>query len=301
MRQLILIHGRAQENKDGAALKQDWLASWEKGLAKIGKTLPITDADIHFPYYGDSLIDLVGGKSAEDAAKIIIKGAGRPNAAEQDVMREMITEIAVRKGIAEADIRATLAEDPAANAEVIEKGVLNWRWVQAILSTLDKVEPLSARLVALVTADVAKYLTNPAIHHAINAGVLKAFTDNQDAVVVAHSLGTVVAYNVLMSRPHPFAKVGVPLFVTLGSPLAVHAIKSRLRPHTFPKPVGQWYNAMDPDDVVALFPLTNKHFLTGGTITNHTAVDNWTDNQHGIAGYLDDADVAKRIFDALTK
>lgn len=300
MRQLILIHGRAQENKDAGALKKEWLAAWEKGLAKTGRALPITDADIHFPYYGDTLIQMVGGKTEADAAKIIIKGAGTPDAAEQEIMREMITEIAMRKGIAEVDIRATLAEDPAANAEAIEKGPLNWRWVQAILSTLDKVEPLSARLVALVTADVAKYLANPAIHHAINKGVLGAFADHQDAVVVSHSLGTVVAYNVLMSRPHPFAQVQVPLFVTLGSPLAVNAIKSRLRPHTYPKPVGQWYNAMDPDDVVSLYPLSPKHFPTGGTITNQTDVDNWTDNQHGIAGYLDDAKVAKRIFDALT-
>lgn len=301
MRQLILIHGRAQENKDAAALKQEWIAAWKKGLAKTGRTIPISDADIHFPYYGDTLIQMVGGKSEAEAAKVIIKGAGQPDAAEQEIMREMITEIALRKGIAEVDIRATLAEDPLANAEAIEKGPLNWRWVQAILSTLDKIEPLSARLVALVTADVAKYLANPAIHQAVNQGVLNAFTAHQDAVVVAHSLGTVVAYNVLMSRPHPFAPVAAPLFVTLGSPLAVNAIKSRLRPHTFPKPVGQWYNAMDPDDVVALYPLTNKHFLTGGTIVNHDDVDNWTDNQHGIAGYLDDAQVAKRIFDALTK
>jgi hypothetical protein len=30
-------------------------------------------------------------------------------------------------------------------------------------------------------------------------------------------------------------------------------------------------------------------------------VDNWTDNQHSICGYLDDEKVAKRIYDAITK
>jgi hypothetical protein len=294
MRQLILIHGRAQENKDGAALKREWIAAWEKGLAKSGRTNPLTDADIHFPYYGDTLIQMVGGMSESEAARVIIKGPA-PGSEEQQVMREMITEIALRKGVAEVDVRAQLS------SEVIEKGPLNWGWVQGILSALDKIEPLSARLVALVTADVAKYLTNPAIYHAINNGVLKAFREHQDAVVVSHSLGTVVAYNVLMSRPTPFPQVAAPLFVTLGSPLAVNAIKSRLRPHTFPKPVGHWYNAMDPDDVVSLYPLTPKYFPTGGTIVNHDKVDNWTDNQHGIAGYLDDAQVAKRIYEGLTK
>jgi hypothetical protein len=64
--------------------------------------------------------------------------------------------------------------------------------------------------------------------------------------------------------------------------------------------VAKWYNALDPDDVVSLYPLTKKHFNTGGTITNHDKVKNHTGNQHGISGYLDDPAVAKRIYDAVT-
>ena len=71
--------------------------------------------------------------------------------------------------------------------------------------------------------------------------------------MVSHSLGTVVAYNVLMSRPTQFPAVKVPLFVTLGSPLAVNAVKSRApAAHVSEAAVGKWFNAMDPDDVVAL-------------------------------------------------
>src|SRR5262245_5126645 len=293
MRQLILIHGRAQQNKDALGIKKEWMAAWEKGLAKSGLSNPITDADVHFPFYGDTLAQMVSGMTAEQAAQVIVKGPA-PSPAEQDVMREMITEIALNEGISEADVRAELS------ADAIEKGPLNWPWVQGILSALDKVKPISTKLVALVTADVAKYLTNSAIQQTINNGVLTAIKPGQEAVVVAHSLGTVVAYNILMSRPTQFPAVKVPLLVTLGSPLAVNAVKSRLRPHTFPKPVGKWFNAMDPDDVVALHPLTKKHFDTGGTIDNHDQVKNHTDNQHSIGGYLDDEKVAKRIHEALT-
>lgn len=292
MRQLILIHGRSQEKKDGAAIKKEWIAAWEAGLAKSGLKNPLTDADIHFPYYGDTLDQMVAGKTAADAAKVIIKGPPPPPV-EQQVMREMIVEMALHEGVAEADILAALAP------EVIARGPQNWGWVQGILSVLDKIKPVSAKLVALVTADVAKYLTNAAIAQNINDGVLKGFKAGQEAVVVSHSLGTVVAYNVLMSRPTQFPNLKVPLFVTLGSPLAVNAVKSRLRPHTFPTPVTNWYNALDTDDVVALYPLTTKYFNTGGKIENHDKVDNWTDNQHSIAGYLDDLEVAKRIHAAL--
>jgi DNA replication initiation complex subunit (GINS family) len=292
MRQLILVHGRAQEKKDPAKLKQQWLTAWEKGLAKSGLTNPLSNADVHFPYYGDTLDQIVGGMAPDQAAEVIIQGPA-PKSQEQQVMREMITEIATHEGISEEDIRAQLDQ------ATIQQGPLNWGWVQGILSALDKVDPVSARIVALVTADVAKYLTDPALKQTINEGVVKAFARDQEAVVVSHSLGTIVAYNVLMSRPMAFPQLKVPLFVTLGSPLAVNAIKSRLRPHTFPPPVGKWYNAMDPDDVVSLYPLSTKHFPTGGTIENNQKVDNWTDNQHSIDGYLDDEKVAKRIYDAL--
>ena len=35
------------------------------------------------------------------------------------------------------------------------------------------------------------------------------------------------------------------------------------------------------------------------SITNKTNVNNHTDNRHGIVGYLDDPDVAKKIYQAL--
>jgi hypothetical protein len=292
MRQLIFIHGRAQQEKDAKALKAEWIQSWEIGLDASGLSNPLADEDIRFPYYGDTLVQMAGGKSAEEAAQVIVKGPPPPSA-EEAVMREMVEEIAAQEGVSEADILAQLAPG------VIAKGPANWGWVQGILGALDHVSPLSKALVALVTADVAKYLTNPAIQRTIDNGVRSALQPGREAVVVSHSLGTVVAYNVLMSRTGAFPGVKVPLFVTLGSPLAVNAVKTRMRPHGFPPAVGRWYNAMDPDDVVALYPLSKKHFDTGGKIENHEAVHNGTDNQHGISGYLDDKLVARRIHDAL--
>jgi hypothetical protein len=293
MRQLVLIHGRAQEKKDAAGIKKEWIAAWQKGLKKSNLSNPLADTDIHFPYYGDTLAQMVAGKTAAQAAAVIIKGAPPPPAEEQ-IMREMIEEIAEQKGISEAQVRAQLG------AEAVAMGPQNWKWVQAILEVLDRNEPVSTRMVALITKDVAKYLSDSTIRNHINDGVLKGVKPGQEAVVVSHSLGTVVAYNVLMSRPTAFPNIKVPLFVTLGSPLGITAIKTRLKPHTFPKPVNKWYNALDPDDVVSLYPLTPAHFATGGAIENNDKVNNRTDNQHSIGGYLDDKNVAKKIFDALT-
>jgi hypothetical protein len=52
-------------------------------------------------------------------------------------------------------------------------------------------------------------------------------------------------------------------------------------------------------DVVALYPLDKNNFPIQPAIDNNAAVRNKTDNRHGIAGYLDDPNVAKRIVQAL--
>jgi hypothetical protein len=60
-----------------------------------------------------------------------------------------------------------------------------------------------------------------------------------------------------------------------------------------------WFNAYDERDFVALHPLDKEHFNINPPIENKNNVDNHTPNRHGIVGYLNDVDVAKRIYDAL--
>ena len=117
-------------------------------------------------------------------------------------------------------------------------------------------------------------------------------------VVVAHSLGTIVAYN-LLRREGEENKWDIPFFMTLGSPLGVTMIKESLKPIRSPKCVAKWVNALDLTDVVALYPLEKPHFGVQPAIENLTHVQNETENRHGIIGYLSDKVVAKRIFDAL--
>jgi pimeloyl-ACP methyl ester carboxylesterase len=121
---------------------------------------------------------------------------------------------------------------------------------------------------------------------AIVADMLKPDT----AVVVGHSLGSVVAYNVLRAAARK-----VPHYVTVGSPLGIRAIRKTLVPIGNPIGAKGWYNAYDTRDVVALYPLDKDNFDVDPAITNNGAVQNWTDNRHGIVGYLDDKDVAKAV------
>lgn len=291
-RQLVFVHGRAQERLDSIALKKEWIDAWKTGLDKAGLAMPITESDVRFPYYGDTLEQMTAGRSAEEAARIVVRGDGMDRA-EKEFVQAWLQEAQAKAGISDAEVAE--AVDPA----VRERGVLNWGWVQGILKVLDaKVPGASGASVALATKDVYSYLTNSAIRDTMDAGVRLAFAAATQTVVVAHSLGTVVAYNVL--RRDDARGLDVPLFMTLGSPLAVTVVKKQIRPIRHPTCAKRWFNAMDERDVVALFPLDGRHFDVDPAIENKTDVDNPTANRHGISGYLGDPEVAKRIHAALT-
>lgn len=302
-RDLVLIHGRAQERKDSIALKAEWIEAFRQGLAESGLQLPIAETQIRFPYYGDTLDALVREVPADQVPAVIVRSLTQQT---DDVglkafMVDVLAEVATRKGITDEQIEDAAPKSATAGAEVLERGVLNWGWVQGILTALDSHVPgASGASIAIATRDVYLYLANSGLRKQIDDGVRQAMNTGVESVVVAHSLGTVVAYN-LLKREGGQRGWKVPLFVTLGSPLAVKKIKMSMVPNKHPECVKKWYNAMDPDDIVSLYPLDATHFPLDPEIENNVDIDNDTDNQHGISGYLKDKEVAKRIYDSLNQ
>jgi len=297
-RKLVLVHGRSQQHKEPVALKAEWSDAFKAGLAKSKLPMPLDDADIRFPFYGDTLYDLVDGRSVEEAAKVIVRGAA-DDSEEAAFTRDLLAEIRTQAGITDAQIAAVGGQ------QVVERGIQNVEWIQACLSAIDRYVPHgSGAAVALFTRDVYRYLKDTAIRQEIETGVAGAMTPGVETVVVSHSLGTVVAYN-LLQREGKKQNWQVPLFVTLGSPIAITSIRKTLTGFATarcPPCVARWFNAMDPRDVVALYPLAPAHFPLNPVepaIQNKTDVVNGTSNRHGISGYLDDQEVARTIYDAL--
>ncbi|TMG89654.1 MAG: hypothetical protein E6H76_06410 [Betaproteobacteria bacterium] len=154
---------------------------------------------------------------------------------------------------------------------------------------------MNQKTLEIFTRDVFLYTTRAGVRDEIDQIVAGKLTE-QPTVVVSHSLGTVVAYSVLRTDRR---SLRVPLFVTVGSPLAVRAVRDQFRPLRSPSSVDAWYNAFDTRDVVALYPLDADNFPVRPAIENNSTVRNHTENRHGIVGYLDNPDVAKRILNAL--
>jgi hypothetical protein len=287
---LVLVHGRAQEGKDSIALKAEWIASFREGLAKSSLTLPIAEQDIRFPYYGDTLDDLVRGSA--QPADVIVRGDAAGDA-EREFIRSVLEEARVAAGITEEQLRQVGGQ------EVVARGPLNWEWSLAIVRAIDRFVPGgSGAGIAIATNDVYQYLRNAGVRDTIEQGVRAALVPGVATVVVGHSLGAVVSYNLLRRDGAAMGWV-VPLYVTLGSPLGVSAIRKSLRPIQHPQCVTRWYNALDVRDIVALYPLDANSFDVDPAIENMTSVRNETPNRHGISGYLSDKDVARRVHDAL--
>jgi hypothetical protein len=146
---------------------------------------------------------------------------------------------------------------------------------------------------AVFFREVAAYLREPGdVREGAREEVATAIAAHAPNIVVAHSLGSVVAYEALHAHPG----LRVPLLLTLGSPLGLpFAVHERLRPAPVsgmgrrPAGVETWVNIAHPGDPVAIPPRLARRFhgiaqdLTG--TAGHL-------NPHAVAGYLRSATVA---------
>ncbi|CAN5876441.1 hypothetical protein BH23ACT10_BH23ACT10_19040 [soil metagenome] len=116
-------------------------------------------------------------------------------------------------------------------------------------------------------------------------------------IVVTHSLGTVIAYDVL-NEP-AFAARDIRLWVTMGSPLGYSEVQDEItRPLRVPAPVRRWTNVADRRDVVALDTGLHNDFDGGMTLVD-LPVDNPSPNNHAACGYLRTAAVRTVVSAAL--
>jgi pimeloyl-ACP methyl ester carboxylesterase len=287
---LLLVHGIGQGGQRPAELEQAWIDTLRAGYAGAGLPFP-SSLSVDFPYYGDALDARVARSQLPLPQQMVPKGGEAPSAYEE-FLSSTLDEMKERKNISDAEVAAEAGPIPAA-----EKGIRNWRLTQAIARLIDKRHArFTSDTIERYLRDVFLYISNRSVEREINAIVEAKLTD-EPTVVIGHSLGSVVAYRVLVAQG---AKVKLPRYVTVGSPLGIRTISSRLGVLKYPPADLNWYNAYDDGDIVALNPLKDPWFRTDPAITNYNGVRNTTDNQHGIVGYLNDATVARCIDEALT-
>jgi hypothetical protein len=165
--------------------------------------------------------------------------------AEDPVDRETAAAALAAAGVVPVDASGAQSTSLRREAADLVARLLGTRWAggHRIARTLDHVPRVSW----LPLREVSDYLL---IHRAAIQQRLHECLDRGGVrVVVAHSLGSVVAWETLAQRSEP-----LPLLLTLGSSLGLPgAVYHRLQPTPpcWPGPVSAWVNLSAPADMVA--------------------------------------------------
>ena len=122
-------------------------------------------------------------------------------------------------------------------------------------------------------------------------------------IVVAHSQGSMIAYNVLRRLKQQDADVR--LFVTIGSPLGMDEVQDVLKeltgPLRVPECVARWLNVAERLDPVAIDPELKSEYVRSarGVEVEDVGVRNpdWQTNPHSSTGYLSTEPVRNSVRD----
>jgi len=282
---ILMIHGIGQAGKNPVELKASWDRALREGFARINKPYPET-VPKDFPFYGDKLEEFV---NAPDAENIRMQGVGQ-NKEFEAFLKSALVEIKNNAQIADAEISAKL------DSNIKTQDLQNWDWIRSIARVIDdRFIEVAEFTIETFLKDVFLYVNRPGITQTINHIVEQELT-NEPTIVIGHSLGSVVGYKVILEN---LKSINLVKYITVGSPLGLRAISSTLGIPENPAVANGWFNAYDKKDIVALHPLNDKYFPTMPPVVNYDGVDNQTSNQHGIAGYLNNADVATAIHEVL--
>lgn len=282
---LVFLHGRGQEFRDPTVLRGDWLTALDAGLVAAGHA-PLHDPAVAFPFYADELYRVTADLTRSGAHVQLesLPAPGVPGPLHPDlpadaglVERQLIAQLAFQAGMIRPEgLDALLAWGPARTA-------LRW------LADHTRVDQ---QIIGAFLKDVAVYLTRA------RDGVLEivraAVPATGDLVVVSHSLGTVVARDLL---DDPDIRSRTRLWVTAGSPLALEAVQRNLRTPGRTNPGVPWLTAYDVNDVVALGHPFRP--IWGEPLTD-VRVEN-ADQPHSIARYLAHPEVADPIGRAVSR
>jgi pimeloyl-ACP methyl ester carboxylesterase len=254
---ILMVHGRGLTGRDTAGLRAFWLAGLVAGAKSFSKQPLIDERDVRLVWYADVL---------------------QPSSAE-------------RCTYADGDPRARrdANSDPELKSFVSFIGNV----LGALTSFVSDNE--SASELRSLSGD-ASFLsdshTRCAAEHRLADAIDRAEREGRPVIVVAHSLGSLVAYDYLTSRREQGA---VQRVVSIGSPLGSSELRRLLiggdstESFGLPTSVKSWINVRSAADPLAM-PLSFGKDLVTSTPTDEP-------DAHEITGYLRGATTAKAILE----
>jgi hypothetical protein len=309
MADVVLIHGIAQEQMGKAGLEKDWIPALADGVRAAGRpelanriwpNSQPDGVDVQMVFYGD--LFLKPGSQGEDDSLDELDAEQQALAAALAI--EWLTRAAERAG--HPDHKKAKRQLAQLNSDGTPMG-LPQEAGRKLLAAITKFDwfayqgmAFAERFVNRSLKQVTKYMSDAEMRTIIQERVAHHLEDDTK-VIVGHSLGSVIAYEVAAKR----LASRLPLLVTIGSPLGLRSIiYDRLEPQPpiFPALVDRWVNISDRNDLVAAEPDLTRLFgnadMTGSVIESSWSVLNGKDAHKG-ESYLGKKEVGQPIASAL--
>eukprot|EP00922_Rhytidocystis_sp_ex-Travisia-forbesii_P062377 GHVS01092465.1.p1 GENE.GHVS01092465.1~~GHVS01092465.1.p1 ORF type:complete len:314 (+),score=19.58 GHVS01092465.1:175-1116(+) len=301
---IILIHGRAFKPAK-ESLEELWLEALKFGVEKDhGKQMleSLNKVEIKFVYFGG-----ISNKFLKE------RGGQYDEVADVVSRRLTLDQLKVRKR-EDFDIRSKY-EELHGQSSVRET-------MADMFAGLGFIVGCSEPLIEHAVPDMAEYWNLDSgfgsdIRYCMTPLLRDAMKRDRDIMVIAHSLGTMIAYDTFWKfahtgeyREYGYNKKKINLFVTLGCPLGNPTVKNNLkgaqarRKRRFPTNVERWVNIAAEDDYICHEEKLDKHFEDMLPIKDvhirNLALRNGKSNPHHGVGYLIHPRVAKVVADWLS-
>lgn len=272
---VTFIHGMS--NKPAAAeLRRIWLEALAMPIAGDGGfDLGAVGVTASFVYWADLFFDqpIPASEYESRADELAESVPGQPELPDDDWTRKMLEKFPLDQEVA--------YEEPPSDESTAEYERIPVPWI------------VKERVMRHFLREAHDYLFNAnGLRDTIRARVmddLNKIPKNARHVLVGHSQGSFIAYDVLTGVPECKQIDG---FLTLGSPLGLDEVQDRLvwsRNDGFPAKLrGDWVNVYDPFDIVAGFDpnLTNDFRKNGQEIVINIKEENWGSWRHSATKYL---------------
>lgn len=285
---IVLVHGIGESGTTGQLLAQEWLPGLQSGLRAAGAgdlanqlTVGPGSRGVRMAYYADVFAPY---ESAHAMALATDPDLTEPVAQ----LTQQWLETAAERSSNPAD-RETAADALAFGAT--EESL--WDRLRILSDALNDLHFFRPGVVGAATIadhalrEAALYSANAQVKTAVQQRI-RAAIDPLTKIVVAHSLGSVAAYEVLQEIEQPVA------LLTLGSPLGMSTVfyeRLTVQPPHVPESLTAWTNLADPDDLIATHLDLAPYFPGTHVACVSHQVDNGADPhdpvrylQHGEAG-----------------
>jgi len=275
---VIGIHGLNNKPRPDV-LRDWWTAAVDEGISRNCEGQRV-DVDLELAYWADLMYSAPAAPAEQVEPYVAAGGSGPLPRAGRSIRR--IARVRIQEGVGkvlEKVLGASLAENAVRDA------------VEARVPDLHRYKHHRA--------------AQDAIRERLREPLRIAHAMGRQIMLIAHSMGSIVAYDVLRAADRILPNLRIAHFVTLGSPLGLTEIKEIVaHPLRVPECVARWSNFADPRDYAARWDtrLSNDYRANraGVTVSDHLVINGYLSpsgkpNPHKIYGYLRTPEMSELI------